>query len=72
MSIFNTHKRILNTTCTQNANTLTQLRPGRILMGKLNMYSLRNKLEYITEIIRENMDTFLVSKKTLDSSFPHG
>ena len=40
-------------------------------MWQLNINSLRNKVEYITEIIRGRVDIFMVSETKLDSSFLH-
>lgn len=74
-AISDKHKGNLNKTYKENVNPLTQLRlenTERIIIGQLNINSLRNKFECITKIIRENVDTFLVSEAKLDSSFPHG
>ena len=72
---FLTHIGNLNKTYTEKANTPTHLtlkNTERIMRGQLNINFLRNKFEYITEIIREDVDIFLVSEAKLDSSFPHG
>ena len=44
--------------------------PKNILFGHLNINSLRNKFEYLEEIIKNMFDAFLVSECKLDLSFP--
>ena len=73
--IFDSRKGNLNKTYTENANTLTQVRlknTERIITGQLNINSLKNKFEYIVEIVHENVDLSLVSVAKDDSFFPHG
>ena len=40
-------------------------------MGHININSLRNKFDFLKEIICDNIDILLVSETKLDSSFPH-
>ena len=49
---------------TKNANPL--------IIGQLNINSLRNKLEMLEEIIKDKIDIFLISETKLKSSFPSG
>ena len=42
-----------------------------LIMGHLNINSLRNKFESIKPIISPNLDIFLVSETKLDESFPN-
>ena len=44
--------------------------PKSILFGHRNMDSLRNKFEYLEEIIKNMFDVFLVPECKLDLSFP--
>ena len=43
-----------------------------LIMGHLNVNSLRNKFEMLEELIKDKIDIFLVSETRLDSSFPSG
>ena len=52
---------------------LTKLRsehPKNVLLGHLNINSVRNKFESTNELIRNNFDIFIITESKLDSSFP--
>ena len=42
----------------------------QLIIGHLNMNSLRNKFEMLEEIIKDKIKIFLISKTKLDSFFP--
>ena len=42
----------------------------RLIIGHLNINSLRNKFEMLREIVQDNLDILLVSKTKVDPSFP--
>ena len=42
----------------------------QLIIGHLNMNSLRNKFEILEEIIKDKIKIFLISKTKLDSLFP--
>ena len=42
----------------------------RLIIDHLYISSLINKFEILEEIIKDKIDTFLISKAKLDSSFP--
>ena len=44
--------------------------PKNILLGHLNINSVRNKFESSNELIRNNFDIFIIMESKLDSSFP--
>ena len=46
-------------------------KPKNLIMGHLNINSLRNKFEYLKPIISPIFDIFLVSETKLDDSFPN-
>ena len=51
---------------------LTKLRsehPKNVLLGHLNINSVRNKFESTNELIRNNFDIFVITESKLDSSF---
>ena len=43
---------------------------NRIIVGQLNINSLRNKFPFIADAINKNIDIFLISETKLDESFP--
>ena len=45
---------------------------NRLIIGHLNVNSLRNKFEMLEELIKDKIDIFLISETKLDSSFPSG
>ena len=61
----------------EEADCFTELKTFRfknsknLIMGHLNINSLRNKFESIKPIISPNFDIFLVSETKLDESFPN-
>ena len=61
----------------KEADCLTELKtfhpknPKNLIMGHININSLRNKFESIKPIISPNFDIFLVSETKLDESFPN-
>ena len=44
--------------------------PHKIILGHLNINSLRNKFESITDVIQGTFDIFLLSESKIDESFP--
>ena len=44
--------------------------PKNIFLGHLNLNSIKNKFEYVWELIKDTFDKFLLSESKLDSSFP--
>ena len=56
-------------------NTLHEIRiknANRLIIGHLNVNSLRNKFEMLEELIKDKTDIFLISETKLDGSFPSG
>ena len=56
-------------------NALHEIRSkntNRLIIGHLNINSLRNKFEMLGEIIKDKIDIFLISETKLDSSFRSG
>ena len=49
---------------------LREKHPNNILLGHLNINSLRDEFEYLEEIIKNMFDIFLLSECKLDLSFP--
>ena len=42
-----------------------------MILGNLNVNSLRDKIEAVEELIRNNIDIFLFSETKLDEAFPN-
>ena len=56
-------------------NTLHDIRiknANRLIIGYLNINSLRNKFEMLEEIIKDKIDIFPISETKLDGSFTSG
>ena len=56
-------------------NTLHEIRiknANRLIIGHLNVNSLRNKFKMLEELIKDKTDIFSISETKLDGSFPSG
>ena len=54
--------RILKKTRINNVN--------RVVIGHININSIRNKFDMLSDMIKDNIDILMVSETKLDSSFP--
>ena len=45
-------------------------KPKNIILGHLNINSIKSKFESVWELIKDTFDIFIVSETKLDSSFP--
>ena len=57
-----------------NNNVLKNLRSknsNKVIIGHININSLRNKFELITEMVRDKVDLLMISETKLYSSFPN-
>ena len=64
-----------NDSSAASVGSLEKLRlenPDRLIFGHLNINSIRNKFEMLTNIIQGKLDIFLVSETKIDISFPSG
>ena len=50
---------------------LTLKSPKNVIIGYLNIYSLRNKFAAVEELIKEKIDIGLISEIKTDESFPN-
>ena len=46
--------------------------PNKIIIGHLNINSIRYKFEFLKELIANNIDIFLISETKLNDTFPFG
>ena len=44
--------------------------PKKVMLGHLNINSIQNKFTGIMDLVKENLDIFLISETKIDSSFP--
>ena len=72
------NKSILNTNTSNEANNennvLKNLRLknlNKVIICHININSLRNKFELLTEMVRDKVDLLMISETKLDSSFPN-
>ena len=45
---------------------------GRVIVGYLNINSVRNKLDALREIVSQNLDILMIAETKIDASFPTG
>ena len=44
---------------------------NKVIIGHININSLRNKFELLTEMVQDKVDLLMISETKLDSSFPN-
>ena len=44
--------------------------PSRIIFGQININSIRNKFDLLMNIIKNEIDIFMISETKIDNSFP--
>ena len=44
--------------------------PSRIIFGRININSIRNKFDLLINIIKNEIDIFMISETKIDNSFP--
>ena len=72
------NKCILNTNTLNEANNennvLKNVRlknSNKVIIDHININSLRNKFEFLTEMVQDKVDLLMISQTKLDSSFPN-
>ena len=53
-------------------NNLRLKNPNRLICAHLNINFVRNKIDYLSDIIKNNIDILIISETKLDSSFHNG
>ena len=56
----------------EELNNLRLKNPNRLICAHLNINSVRNKFDLLSNIIKNNIDILMISETKLDSSFPNG
>ena len=59
-----------NTDCFEEMKTLRLKYPKNVIVGNININSIRNKFEHFSQMIRDKLDILIVAETKLDSSFP--
>ena len=72
------NKSILNTNTSNEGNnennvlkSLKLKNSNKVIIGHININSLRNKFELLTEMVRDKVDLLMIFETKLDSSFPN-
>ena len=53
-------------------NNLRLKNPNRLICAHLNIISVKNKFDLLSNIIKNNIDILMISETKLNSSFPNG
>ena len=53
-----------------NLNAIRKSNINRLIIGQLNMNSLRNKFENLVQQVTGNINILMISETKLDNSFP--
>ena len=59
-----------NTSDFREINDLRNRNPFRVIIGHININSIRNKFEPLVGIINNNLDILLISETKTDDTFP--
>ena len=51
-------------------NDLTNQNPFRVIIGHININSIRNKFEPLASFINNNLDILMISETKIDDTFP--
>ena len=54
-----------------NLENMCQNNSKKIIISHLNINSVRNKFDFLADIVKENIDILMISESKLDVSFPH-
>ena len=59
-----------NTDCFEEMKTLRLKYSKNVIVGYININSIRNKFEHFSQMIRDKLDVLIIAETKLDSSFP--
>ena len=59
-----------NTDCFEEMKTLRLKYSKNVILGYININSIRNKFEHFSHMIRDKLDVLIIAETKLDSSFP--
>ena len=53
-----------------NLENIRKNNSKKIFIGHLNINSIRNKFDFLADIVKDNIDILMISESKLDDSFP--
>ena len=53
-----------------NLENIRKSNSKKIFIGHLNINSIRNKFDFLADIVKDNVDILMISESKLDDSFP--
>ena len=53
-----------------NLENIRKNNSKKIIIAHLNINSIRNKFDFLADIIKDNIDILMISESKLDDSFP--
>ncbi len=59
-----------NTDCFEEMKTLRLKYPKNIIIVYININSIRNKFENLSQVIEDKLDVLIIAETKLDASFP--
>ena len=62
----------VNSISVRNIRDVCKINLKRIILGHLNINSIRNKFNKLADQIKGNVDIMVISETKLDDSFPNG
>ena len=62
----------VNSISVRNIRDVRKINLKRIILGHLNINSIRNKFNKLADQIKGNVDIMVISETKLDDSFPNG
>ena len=66
----NLHSVPINEENTYDIRNLRNGNPDRVVIGHININSIRNKFESLVKYVSNNIDILMVSEKKVDDTFP--
>ena len=61
---------VYNNTCLDDLKHIRIKNIHRVVIGQININSLRNKFDFLSSLISGNIDILLITETKLDNSFP--
>ena len=58
--------------CQRVLTSLRKDNPDRLIFAQLNKNSIRNKFDYLSDLVKGKVDVLLISETKIDDSFPKG
>ena len=58
--------------CQRVLTSLRKDNPDRLIFAQLNINSIRNKFDYLSDLVKAKVDVLLISETKIDDSFPKG